>query len=431
MSSKSFEVSQILWGRWLNTMPSGTPWPESGFQKKLGWTNYLVGGDTPGWRERVKRHESATNGMSGSIQNIDFHPGQASYSYKRGTDDEFNYSVSGAIVANHDKAAWLSFDVDQVVEVKSVADIRFINRYNSLRSAFESGVFTGEIRETLNALRHPLKSFRSSMSEYLERSRKLKRSYGTNTGRRSRVNNAARSEEGAKRRLLGALGDSYLEFRFGIRPILGDINNIAKALNRPLETYETFSASAEKEFKDTSHWGSRTFGGTAWVLTSDDDLTAYEAKCVGQIAHHNGATARSMENFGVMPERFVPTLYELLPYSWLADYFTNLGDIVSAACVNFGDLAWFSRTQRRYGVRTRLGQFRALNLNFTLMGSTPTRMVWFNKKVDRDAVRPTVPKFSFTTPHGLAKYLDAGFVAQNRALDRQPLGRASRNAYRY
>lgn len=430
MTTKSDRVGQILYGKWYVTQP-WTPFLESGNQTLITWNNYLTGSDDPGWKRKVIRHESATNGMSAAEKRVDIHPGSATYAYKRGTDDEWQYSVYGNITRGNATSHFLSHDPDQTALVKQICDVRFINRYNSLKTAFESGAFTGEIRETLSSLRHPLKSLRNSIREYLERSRKLKRSFdGTSTRRRSRVNNVGRSSEGAKRRLLGAIGDSYLEFRFGIRPLISDINNVAKALNRPQRNFQVFSADVEEKFSETGHLGGTTFGGTAWVLTSEDRKWFYQCRAVGEIAAANGATARNLNDFGIYPSNFVPTLYELLPYSWLADYFTNLGDIVAAACVNFGDLTWFSRTQRTFSTNSRLSPFRAENVNFTLLGSNPTRQVWFNKEVVRTASRPTVPDFSFNIPHGLEKFLDTGFVAQNLRLDRQPLGKATRNAYR-
>lgn len=34
--------------------------------------------------------------------------------------------------------------------------------------------------------------------------------------------------------------------------------------------------------------------------------------------------------WGFRPERFVPTIYELIPWSWLVDYFSNVGSIVES-----------------------------------------------------------------------------------------------------
>jgi hypothetical protein len=44
---------------------------------------------------------------------------------------------------------------------------------------------------------------------------------------------------------------------------------------------------------------------------------------------------------------FVPTLWELLPYSWAVDYFTNLGDILYGLSYGGQDVVWCARGIKR------------------------------------------------------------------------------------
>jgi len=41
---------------------------------------------------------------------------------------------------------------------------------------------------------------------------------------------------------------------------------------------------------------------------------------------------------------FVPTIWELVPWSFAADYFTNIGDILSSWSLWNADLAWSNKT---------------------------------------------------------------------------------------
>lgn len=42
------------------------------------------------------------------------------------------------------------------------------------------------------------------------------------------------------------------------------------------------------------------------------------------------------DTWGLSPQDFVPTIYELLPYSWLVDYFTTMGSFVDALSLHRG-----------------------------------------------------------------------------------------------
>jgi len=61
------------------------------------------------------------------------------------------------------------------------------------------------------------------------------------------------------------------------------------------------------------------------------------------------ADKRSFEasKFGFTPDNFVPDLYEIIPLSWVIDYFTNLGDVINAYSTLSRSIAWMSLTTSR------------------------------------------------------------------------------------
>ena len=52
----------------------------------------------------------------------------------------------------------------------------------------------------------------------------------------------------------------------------------------------------------------------------------------------------ALSHFGFTPSEFIPTAWELLPWSFLIDYFVNIGDVIQANIVSLSDLAWANRS---------------------------------------------------------------------------------------
>jgi cell division protein FtsL len=86
-----------------------------------------------------------------------------------------------------------------------------------------------------------------------------------------------------------------------------------------------------------------------------------------------GSLERLVELSGISLDRIVPTLWELTPYSFLADYFVNLGDILSAAVQSTVGVVWTNHTDRQltisswrgnWRVRTNYANPRWVNLGF-------------------------------------------------------------------
>lgn len=194
------------------------------------------------------------------------------------------------------------------------------------------GVFLGEIRETLRMIRSPAMALRKATSAYFSA---LKR-------RADR----ARSVKDLRR----AVNSTYLEFTFGAQPLVSDVKAGARAFAEVLNRRENdgFRPIRSKRFgfsKKTmiSH-------DPAWqipwmfpvshiyadrkILTSQEYIVSYWTMQDFRLARWKRPEGW-WTTFGLTPAEFIPTIWELIPWSFVVDYFTNIGDIL-----NFESTDW-------------------------------------------------------------------------------------------
>jgi hypothetical protein len=74
-------------------------------------------------------------------------------------------------------------------------------------------------------------------------------------------------------------------------------------------------------------------------------------KFFGRVNWDPSTDQNSFKYYGASWRDILPTAWELIPYSFAVDYFTNIGDIVSAWSFGSKDLRWVSRT--RYSKQLR------------------------------------------------------------------------------
>ncbi len=147
-------------------------------------------------------------------------------------------------------------------------------------------------------------------------------------------------------------GDAWLTWNFGIRPMISDAQSIAKsidtALTRSKDTNEVVHGSASKTWivqqlkQSGSPFGNLTTSDIYW--TQRNELSYHYT--VGFRPNMGSATSygRLADHLGLNPSDIVPAAWELIPFSWLADYFGTIGDSLSdtfqtAPSITYGTLA--------------------------------------------------------------------------------------------
>jgi hypothetical protein len=286
----------------------------------------LTGEYNPYWREQVSRHESATTPLSATTQaTSEVIPMRAEIKAPNGyrqTSVDFN-----GLKPIFKLDTYLDTACDNSARVRAA---------QSIAPKLKGLVILGELRESLDLIRHPARGLRSAIDRYLKQAKRVRSRHVAKHGN-SRMSEYRRD-----------LADLYLENSFGWQPILNDISDGYDAY-RAIAVSEDFvrfvgSQKMSRTFKRqnvTSH-------GFYYVIVDEwqSQFVEYKHKYYGEIklkVQTNGLPRR----LGTIPSEFIPALWELLPWSFVWDYFFNIGDVLNAVSTIYAsDFAWVAHTKR-------------------------------------------------------------------------------------
>jgi len=313
--------------------------PQTSYSR-ISLLNTKQGVQNPNWRAQVRQGLNATTDFSGTkYEHRVVRTGGATLVYlNQFTGARFGTHVSGIL------HPWSPFTANMDVSQKASADRTALTRfYAAARKAqtqISGPTFLGELRETVQMLKKPASKLGSMTLRYLDRI-----SHPSRRGLRSRVKLPPKeiAQNAAK---------DWLQYVFGIRPLLNDTEDIAIAIARLLsEPRHTVvrgyadtdcklaGMSAESGFQQLN-WKSRYRVHTSYQVIYRGAIRASAFSDLGV----NLAHLRDLLGFRF--EEFLPTVYELIPYSFVVDYFSNVGAVLAAESYDSSNLAWVSKTTR-------------------------------------------------------------------------------------
>lgn len=202
------------------------------------------------------------------------------------------------------------------------------------RASIGMGENLGEIRETISMLRSPLQSLR----KFLQKDRALNRRklnallrYGK-TGRlpKSFTPRGARGAAAFSAELAKAAADTWLELRYGLRPLIMTIVDVMKELERvEMVTFNPqtihsvrsrISTDSTKQALDPLVWrGSYGFGYRASAVQTET-LTGYAS-----VQYRMDFPRTVLQTWGLSPEFALETAWELTRLSFVVDWLFTVG----------------------------------------------------------------------------------------------------------
>jgi len=198
-----------------------------------------------------------------------------------------------------------------------------------------SGELLATFGETISMLRRPFKSSVELMAKMLKaRNRRLKTS----------VKAARWSLAVAK-----ANANAWLEYRYGWQPIMIDCENVVKAIDAKRQACDlsrlVSRAGSKRSYSGAHSWSGRV----GFPVSGSSTLNIDVASNVGVIYDlKDRSTPEYLSAFaGTRVGDIPPLLWELMPYSFVIDWFTNIGSYIQASMPRPGvDIQgwWITRT---------------------------------------------------------------------------------------
>jgi len=143
------------------------------------------------------------------------------------------------------------------------------------------------------------------------------------------------------RQALRDVSGRWLEFVFGVQPLISDVDSALDGLlnlrYRSPRTRISGSGVTDRNVSSYVKTVSLNHGGLIEFLITRKQRVSY--RLFGSV----GITPNIPDwrrEFGVTLGEFVPTLWELMPYSFLVDYITNIGDILDVLRYQRSNINW-------------------------------------------------------------------------------------------
>lgn len=373
-------------------------------------TRSRTGVAVPNWWQKIANSENATSNLSGTFISLVSSTPLDGFCEFRGS--QFAPWIHTSILGHVAGYNWTP-DVNWS-DFSSGADARatanFIRSVREAEIKVSGPVFLGELAETLRMLRSPAKGLQELIISYLSKAQSLKKGKG----------------RGGSKKFSDALSKLWLEYSFGWIPLMHDIEDAKKAYISLFEKDRLIKVSGGgKDFKRLTN----TLDNT-WALDHGQGLIGLQntnlvdqteiVRFRGVVGAQAATTSRAQfKRFGFTPSEFVPAAWELLPWSFLVDYFSNIGSILEASVTDLAQVRWLSKsTIRQLDIQgfVKFGNNGLHPSNIKSLRSNQGMVHYRKRTINRVAnAGISLPTLTFRLPHSDSKLLNiAALLEQAR-----------------
>lgn len=311
------------------------------------------GTSQPLWQKVISSGGNASTPLSASMQLIKVEPLSAWYNQTRYGKAWSHGSANGCIHATGVTGFPTSHPSygSALEKANAVAIRELYSKMRSVRSQFAGGIELGQLRMTVHQMVRPASALRKLVLTHNAKMQRLvKKLAKEDTVFMMPLVHQPKGWIGPRRylrtaekpTLLKALAETHLEAVYGWSPLISDIRDAAVGVARLVKdlTHQRFRVYgvADQTNGTTSDY---TTNLNPWLLRAEINTKvkvtvvyygAFSDSAMASMAGPALSRLQDMSGFGLRD--FVPTVYDLIPWSFVVDYFANIGDVISAACTD-------------------------------------------------------------------------------------------------
>lgn len=377
----------------------------------------ILGNYNPHWKTQVASGSNATTAFSGDYSSINTKRGHVTVKAHTGSPPIYSEQHMHGDLAAY-AAAEPSWTGGWTSRAGSRAASEFLQDVRKAQVQWSGPTFLGEFREAVRMFTHPINALERGVTNYLDALKKANRE-----NRRKYFN---KKQPEYARNLTHIASGIWLEYAFGWTPFLRDIADSRDAYNSLFDKEQTVKISGSgkdlhQKFLSTNVQTGVLPSCTAYAYLTQRDWEEEIVRYKGAVLHRAATTATDrFARYGFTPSEFAPTAWELLPWSFLIDYFANIGDLINAEATSTADVAWCNRTVIRAVTSERTLAWSSKSIapgysswTIDLLDSSPSVSVWKRKSIDRGVSGVPQPSLTFSYPRSAKRLLNcAALLAQ-------------------
>ena len=290
-----------------------------------------VGADNPRWRESIRTGVDA--GSPYYLKKVTCDPGSpisVRFLRFRGSMPYLKVKCTGGHLRGWFSTKTVTSDVDPgiLATLKGAAIAKFYSKVSETITPVKGLVVMGELRETLRLLAGLILD---GLKVMMTLRRQLTDLWVALRARLHQLRTKGEKSAAMERALKDA-SDRYLQFTFGIEPILADIESIKKVLNERGIRREVIRVSVKDAPYSETQREYRMGYSSGYAHTSLKKRSKLVSRVVGVVEFERPGLSLSnvsLSELGISLREVVPALWELTPFSFLVDYFINVSHVLN------------------------------------------------------------------------------------------------------